>query len=393
MIKAFRKSSRLAGWVATLTLLISVCGPGFSETTDPSQAWQTVTNPETNKGLVGNPRFLTVRSKIMLFWAGTSLSAVQPEIFITDRGQSDEQWNKTRAPFFGADLGRIRNLSVATARDNMAILFQRETTQGNGAMEVMMSFSEDFGYGFSTPFLLDSFVLGDSNGSSIALAARQGTQRPEFAAGWVSEGGKVKASTIDTRRGSRPETATVGEVASPRTKVDMVGCGADGFYMVWPETLLGLRSAHLRPFVGGADPATTMIAGDFSRNFGTCYLYRGPGMVVASGNSGNLQTFKSESGTFKEINTSKDTVKGRNVETRCSVDEKQRVHRVVLNSSENKLYYQMLDGTNWTPLELVCEMAKDIKMTGFDVVATEDYVWVVAAQSQIMKILRHPIKN
>ncbi len=392
MIKYSRKLSRLASLAAILTLAVFSSAPGFTETSD-AQSWQTISNPETNKGLVINPRFLTVRSKIMLFWSGTSLSAVAPEIFLTDRGQSDEQWNKTRAPFFGADLGRIRSLSVATARDTMGILFERETTQGNGAMEVMMSMSQDFGYSFGSPFLLDSFVLGDSNGSSVALAARQGTQRPEFAAGWVSEGGKVKASTIDTRRDSRPETAIVGEVANSKTKVDMVGCGRDGFYMIWPENRIGLRSAHLRPLVGGADPATTLVPGDFTRNFGTSYLYRGPGVVVASGDGGSLQSYRSDSGAFKEISTSKETAKGRNLETRCSVDEKQRIHRVVLNSGENKLYYQMLDGTQWTPLELVCELSKDVKMTGFDVVATEDYVWVVAAQSQIMKLLRHPLKN
>lgn len=374
----------------SVAILPSIADPGSSGRT-PSAGWELLSNPITDTGVVHSPCLCQIRGRVHLFWAGTNKEIRNPELFMSARGEGDAEWTKSRAPFFGSDLGRVRSVAVATARDYMGVLFQREATVGNGAMEVMLTTSSDMGYDFSTPFLLDSFVLGDSLGSNLAMAARQGKQRPEFAAAWISEDAKVKAASIDTRRDSRPEAATVGQAPSIRAKVDVVGCGTEGFFAVFGETLTGLKSAHLKPLVGGAEPTISLWSQDCAQNFAGAYLYRGPGYVVASSDS-KLKVFRGESGALTEISSSKDEMKGKNLQVRCTVDEKQRIHRVVLNPKENRLYYQFFEADKWTTPELIVELDKDIPLTGFDAVATEESLWLVTAQSQIFHTFRRRLK-
>ena len=368
-----------------LTLAPFLTSPGRAETT----GWETMSNPETHQGLVISPRLLQIRGRVSMFWGGTSKEARNPEIFFSSRGDGDSQWSVSRAPFFGADVGRVRHLAVATARDMMAMIFQREGGQGGGAMEIMMSISSDMGYAFSAPFLLDSYVLGDTNGSWVTLAARQGRQRSEFAVAWVAEGGTLRATSIDSRSDSRAQAETVGHLSDLRGRAEMLSAGSEGFFLVWPEAMSGLKTARIKALVGGTEKALSLAPGDYSKNFCLAYLYRGPGAVVATNESGDTQSFITEDERLKPLNEKqKDVLTGRGLESRACMDGKKRIHRVTLNPAGNKLYYTMQDGGKWTAPELIVDLAPDVTATGIDITVTEDYVWVVASQGQLLQIKR-----
>ena len=288
-------------------------------------------------------------------------------------------------------MGRVRHIAVATSRDMMAILFQREGNQGHGAMEIMLSISSDMGYGFSAPFLLDSYVLGEGNGAGswVTLAARQGRLRPEFAAAWVAEGGTLRASSVDSRSDSRAQAETVGRLTDLKGRAEMLSAGGDGFFLVWPEAVGGLKTARIKPLIGGTEKALSVAPGEYSKNFSVAYLYRGPGALVATTESGDTQSFITDEERFKPLHASlKEAQATRNLESRSCMDDKKRVHRVTLNPANNKLFYTRLEDGKWSAPELISQLAPDVVSTGFDIAATGDYLWVVSGQSQIVQIKR-----
>ena len=352
-----------------------------------------MSNPETNTGLVNAPRLLQIRGKILLFWAGTSTVVKQPELYFASRGNGDSSWAPSKPPFYGRDMSRVRALAVATARDMMAVIFEREGGQ-DGAMEILLSTSADFGYSFSKPFILDSFVLGESSGSYVTLAARQGVKRPEFAAAWVAEAGSLRVTSIDTRSGERPVAVSVGIVPDIKSHAEMLSAGGDGFYAIWPEAGSGLRTVHITALQGEIEKPISLAPGNFGRNFSTCYNFRGPGVVVGTTESGgDLHSYVTKDQRFVALHpTQKDPVSGRGLSSRTCFDEDKNVHRVTLDPSGNHLIYTLLKDGKWSTPEPICDLRPDIDVTGIDIVAADGYAWVVAGQGQILTIKRHRIK-
>lgn len=373
----------LAGTAATFTLLGL---NGWAAETD--SGWERFKAPPTEKGLVLQPRLLNVRSRLTLFWAGTSSAARSPEVYYCNKSDGDDDWSKVRAPFFGNDMARVRRVAVATAREATGLIFQRETTQGNGAVEILLSLSYDSGYSFSNPFVLDSYVLGQEGGSYISLAARQGLQRPEFGAMWVAEDGVVRACNIDPRSGFRPRAIVVGNVASIRSKVEIVGAGNEGFYAVWPEAK-HLKTAHLKPLNGETEPSVTLAAGDFDRNFCVASYYRGPGFVLAATESGALNVYEVKDEKFNPQAKARFPVHGRKLDSRCALEDRKHLHVAVLESgSVSKLWYTTNRSGSWSEPTLICELEKEVPVTGFDIEVMEEYVWVCAAQEQLFQFRR-----
>ena len=376
-----------------LTLLVGVTlnlGGALPAGAEPAAGWEAISSPETNQGLVLTPRLLQIRDRFYLFWSGTSATVKQPEFYFSSRGGGEEKWSPSRAPFFGDDLGRVRRICAATARDAMGIIFEREANQGGGAMEIYITVSGDMGYEFGKPYLLDAFVLGDQSGSWVTIAARQGVKRAEFACGWVAEDGAVRVCSIDTRSGERPEAKAIGHVRDLKGRVEIVSAGAEGFYAIWPEMGSGLKTSRLRPLAGGVDGSpVSLTPGDYARNFSVCYNYRGPGFVVAGAENGDLQTFVTKDEKFQPLHpTQKSTVTGRGLESRSYYDSKEQIHQLVFNPANFKLFYSCYQDGKWSASEEVSQLDKDIQLSGFDIAASDDYIYIVASQGQKIQIKR-----
>lgn len=354
--------------------------------------WQKFAVPTTDSGLVLQPRLTSLRGRATLFWAGTSSEARAPEVFFCSSADGDDGWQKSRAPFFGNDMGRVRRLAVATARDAMALIFQRETTQGNGAVEVLLSLSKDNGYSFSNPFVMDSYVLGEEGGSYLSIAARQGTQRPEFAAAWVAEGGQVRACSIDPRTGFRPQTRVLGEVKSIHSKVEVIGAGQDGFYAIWAEGR-SMKSAFIKPLTGTIDEAVSFASGDFQRNFCGASYYRGPGYVVAAAENGDFQVYALKDRKFTALGSkAKFPVSGRKLDCRADLEGRDHLHMAVLDEGKvPRLLYTTNRSGNWSAPDTICDLKEAVTVTGFDIAVTEGYAWAIVTQSQLLNIFRRKI--
>lgn len=357
--------------------------------------WLEVPNPDTRTGLVTQPKFLSLRGKLLLFWAGTSVKAPGAEICIVTKDENQESWSATRAPFFGEDLGRVRRLAVSTGRDVSALLFQRTSSQGGGAVEVLLALSTDRCYSFNAPYVLDSYVADETNGTWLTVAARQGTRRDEISAAWIADGGAVRVCSVDLRStGYRPEATTVGTSRESSNRVEMATAGSEGFFATWAEGK-GLKTCRVKPLTGGAEAAVMLATGDFQKNFCMAQSgYKGPAFTVAGDEAGTLQGYEEGDGKFKPLDQTKlGLAKTRHLESRCSVDGDKKIHVALLSSDKttSQLYYTNNRSGKWTPAEVAVEMDPNIPTTGFDICAFGDYVYVVVAQGQRLTIKRKKI--
>lgn len=350
--------------------------------------WSAFPAPFTDSGLFLSPRLQNVRGRLYIFWAGTTTEARAPEMFTANASDGDSDWTKPRAPFFGSDMGRVRRLAVANTRDTLAMVFQRETTQGNGAVEVLLTISSDSAYTWSNPFVMDSYVLGEEGGSYVSIAGRQGVQRAEFAACWVAEGGAVRASNIDTRSGFRPRALPVGNLTSIKGKAEVLGAGKEGFYAVWPEEKT-LRSARVKPLTGVIEPAATVQTGEFLRFFATASHQRGPGFLVAAPEGGDLSLMEAKDEKLALLDKKRIPLVGRQWECRAALDGDNKLHLALLEpGARGAIYYVHNRGGSWSAPEKVVALREEAPMTGYDIAVTEDYCWVVAGQNQIVHMLR-----
>jgi hypothetical protein len=368
---------------ALASLAIGQTGSAWAE-----EGWEKFAPPPTSQGLVINPRLLNVRGRLNMYWAGTSGAARAPEVYYCNKSGDDEGWGKVYAPFFGSDLARVRRLAVATARDATVLLFQRETSQGNGAVEVQMTVSGDGGYSFSTPFVLDSYVLGEEGGSYISVAARQGTKRPEFAALWVAEDGIIRACNIDPRSGFRPRALPIGTAASIKSKVEVVGAGGEGFFAIWPEGS-GLKCSHIKPLTGSMGKAENVAGGEFLRNFSAAGYYRGPAFISASNESGQFGVYEARGDKLESRPTPKFPVPGRKLDSRTCLENQKHLHMAVVEGGKTpKMWYVTNRGGSWSQPTLICNLEPEVPVTGFDIEVTEGYVWAVVGQEQLIQLRR-----
>ena len=364
----------------------SALGPAYAE-----GPWQPFQKPNTEQGLILVPRLVTLKGKVTLIWSGTNVAVRQPEIIYCNAGDDDEAWGKARAPFFGNAMGRVRRLAVATARDAMGIVFQRETEQGNGAVEVYLTVSYDSGYSFSTPFVMDSFVLGKEGGSYLSCAARQGTQRPEFAALWVSEGGSVRCCGIDQRSSFRPQARVVGEVEDVRGKAEIVGAGKDGFYAVWPQDG-GIKSAHVKPLTTSVEDTASLAKGNVVRNFSVASYYRGPGFITACTEAGEFKIFQTKDEKLVQVFSGKFPMTTRGLDCRSALEKEEFLHMAVVEGgSKPKLHYLTNRSGSWSTPEVIMNLEADVPISGFDITVSENYVWTIVSQEQLVTVMRRKL--
>ncbi|MBX3165855.1 MAG: hypothetical protein KF760_00530 [Candidatus Eremiobacteraeota bacterium] len=367
-------------------VVYSALGPAYAD-----GPWQPFQKPTTEQGLVLVPRLVTLKGKVTLVWSGTNASVRQPEIIYCNAGDEDEVWGKARAPFFGNDMGRVRRLAVATARDAMAIVFQRESSQGNGAVEVYLTVSYDSGYSFSTPFVMDSYVLGQQGGSYLSCAARQGKSRPEFAALWVAEGGVVRACGIDQRSSFRPQAKVVGEVENIKGKAEIVGAGGDGFYAVWPQEG-NVKTARVKPLTTSVEDATTLFKGTVVRNFGVASYYRGPGFITTCTEGGEFKIHQAKDGKLVEVFKNKFPMTQRGLDSRTALEKEEFLHMAVVEGgAKPKLHYITNRSGSWSTPEVIMNLEADVPISGFDITVSDSYVWTIVSQEQLVTVMRRKL--
>jgi hypothetical protein len=364
----------------------SALGPAYAD-----GPWQPFQKPTTEQGLVLVPRLVTLKGKVTLVWAGTNASVRQAEIIYCNAGDEDEAWGKARAPFFGSDMGRVRRLAVATARDAMAIVFQRESSQGNGAVEIYLTVSYDSGYSFSTPFVMDSYVLGKEGGSYLSCAARQGKARPEFAALWVAEGGVVRCCGIDQRSTFRPQARVVGELENIKGKAEIVGAGGDGFYAVWPQDG-NVKTAHVKPLTTSVEDSVTLFKGTVVRNFGVASYYRGPGYITTCTEGGEFKIYEAKNEKLTEVFKNKFPMTQRGLDSRTALEKEEFLHMAVVEGgSKPKLHYITNRSGSWSAPEVIMNLEQDVPISGFDITVSESYVWTIVSQEQLVTVMRRKL--
>ncbi|MBI3926188.1 MAG: hypothetical protein HY319_11655 [Armatimonadetes bacterium] len=368
-------------------LVIALVVPLRAADESDAAAWESLQPPSTSGGLFLVPRMTDIGGRLHLFWSGTDEKVRSPELFHCSRADGDPNWTDAHAPFFGAAMNKVRQLEVASSRDVIGIIFQRQMPQGPRALEILTTFSSDNGWGFSRPFVIDSFVGPDSKGSCVSIGARDG-KSPEFALAWAVDGHALRATSLDFRSFSRPGGATVGHHDGTVDKIEIAGAGNDGFMAVFNETNT-LRTARVKPLTGGVEPARGVVKGAFGRSFTAASRPKGPIRLVTL-EQGELVSYEYKDDIWaKQENTR--TELGGNAEVRSDMDDSKSLHLGVLVG--NKIYHVTDRGDEWSKPQPVIELDPNLPFSGFDIAATNDYVYVAAAQNQRLYVKRRKLET
>ena len=351
--------------------------------------WEEIPRPKLKKGLMVSPKLCAVRSRIHLFWAGTSAKIRRPELFHVSMSDGDSSLPEARAPFFGAALSRVRKIAVGNARHMIGVLFQRQISQSSGAYDLLMTISNDHGWSFSRPYVIDSYVYGESGGSWVSIDGREGTNRPEFCGAWVAEGGQVKVATLDIASSNRPRSQKVGRHDPGERKVEVASLGRQGFTAVWSEGG-GLKTARIKPLVGGAEDAFSVLKGNYGDFFTLAGSHRGPASLVA-GDSSALKSMLTKGTKWNEVDLDSPQLPSGKLEARSDLDSKKNVHMLVYTGDASpKMYYTHQTKEGWSTPELVFELSAGLPCTGFDIGATKKHVYAIAAQGHLVYLARRP---
>jgi hypothetical protein len=68
------------------------------------------------------------------------------------------------------------------------------------------------------------------------------------------------------------------------------------------------------------------------------------------------------------------------------------LHLAILEAgTQPKVWHITNRSGSWSAPSLVCTLNPDVPFTGFDIETTERYVWIVAAQEQLVTLRRFPL--
>ncbi len=364
----------------------------LSQAQSSPSAWTEVKRPEVERGLIYQPRLCAIRSRIHMFWAGTGEKMRRPELHHASIRDGDDAFGVVKAPFFGNRMGGVRRIACGNARHMLALLFQRASGREGRAYEVLLSISNDQGWSFSTPFVVDGFVTAESGGTWVSVDGREGTNRPEFALAWSAENDTVRGSTIDIESRQRPRAATLGQHAPGIPKVEVASKGRSGFSIIW-NAGESLQTADLRALTGGASDTTTLVRGTFEKAFSLAGWHRGPARALAV-EAGTAVRLKAEK-DWDDVGKGPFPMASSLEEMRSDLDD-DRVHHVAFYTGinrGNKIYYLRETDDGWSKPELVLELDKDLDCTGFDIAVSSDSVWVVATQGVQFSMKKKPLHS
>jgi hypothetical protein len=358
-----------------------------------SSQWTELQRPPVGKGLLMEPRLLSVGSKVHCLWSGTTEEIRTPEIFHAHISGSDTEWKSARAPFFGKNKGRVRKVAVGKTRNLMGLLFQRSLTQGNDAYEVLLAISGDQGWSWSNTIEIDSFVGDKTGGTNLSIEGRQGSNRPEFAMAWGREYGNLRAANFDISSSLRPEGTLVGVQTPGAMKADVGALGKDGFSVVF-NSGPGLSTAHVRALVGKIEEGTTFLRGRFGEFFSVASRPYGPSRL-AVGTGKTVEAYTSNETSWKndsQAGTLPFDASGVSVES--DMDDKKNLHLVMLRSvsKTSEIWYMGQKDKKWGQPELVYTFDDKVDMRGFDIAAADDFIFIAASRGFEAKFFRRSLK-
>lgn len=368
--------------VAGLALL-----PAYGAGEAATSAWIPVDPPKEKIGLYIEPQLVCARgNRLHLIFAGTNPKAINPEIMQCYRDEGSSDWSEVRAPFFGLDQGRVRNLAVCATRYALGLVFQKQLTQGERAFEIDFTLSPDNGVEWIAPVLVDSFVCESRNGTSIAVAGREKSNKVEFAAAWGTEGNGVKAALLNLRDPVRAPAKSLGYHSSLSPKVSIGGHTDGGFGVVWSDST-GLRSVRLKPISGEADTPFTLITKDVQNNFGLAYRPRGPLQLLACLGSENF-LYGWENGEWKrdEPGAPPNTSRPSPV---LAVDQQDKLHVLYQPTGTSDVYYINNRSGSWSQPEKVFTMKNPSAQ--FSIACTEKYAWACYGYGTFLVIAKRPL--
>ncbi len=369
-------------WATALFALILALPATANNELSVGDGWSELPRPSVGSGLMMEPRLTSLRSRVHLLWVGTSDDVRRPEVFHSSITGRDDQWNNPRAPFYGKNLGRVRKVAVGTARDLVAILFQRTLTQGSDAYEIRLSISGDHGWSWSNPIEVDSYVAERSGGTWVAIEGRQGMNRPEFAMSWVRDFGNIRAANLDIKSSLRPEGTLVGTHAPNAMKTEVATLGRDGFVAVFNNGQ-GLASSHVRGLTGRIAEAETVVAGRFGRFFTISSTPFGPARM-ALGSGRTVEAFTSDGTTFERDADENFELpfSAQDVDVESCLDDDKNLHLVIAEPSSTgyTLWYIGQNKRQWGELEKVADVETRDDIRGFDIAHSGDQIVIATSQ-------------
>lgn len=382
----------------SLRFILSVClfGASLCGTAalaeEPASGWSEVPRP-IEKALFLEPRLLISGSRVHLIWSGTSPEISKPELFHTYHSHGDNEWKNTKAPFFGKNKANVRKVAIGQTRNLVAILFQRSLRQSNEAYEVLLSISSDQGWSWSNTVEIDSYNTEKTGGTGLSIEGRQGSNRPEFAMAWYREYGNLRAANFDFQSTVRPQGVLVGQRSGSLDKVEVGALGKEGFSAVFNNGT-GLATAFIKGLVGRIDEGTTFLRGRFANSFSVASRPYGPSRL-AVGTGDTVEAFTSNEMSWKnDEQTGQLPFSAEGTFMESDLDPDQNLHIVLIRPSGGnfEVWYMGQEKKQWKSPELVTTLHGKDEMRGFDIAASDRYVYIAVSQGFEGKILRKKLK-
>lgn len=360
----------------------------------PNSAWSELPRPggDDNKGLFLDPNLLNMGSRFHLVWSGTNHDIRHPEVFHSSLDGGDKEWKSPRAPFFGKNKGRVRKLALGKTRNLVGLLFQRTLTQGNDAYEVLLSISSDDGWSWSNTIEIDSYVADKTGGTAVAIAGRQGRNRPEFALAWTRAFGDVRTANFDISSSLRPEGSQVGSHAQEAEKIGVGALGSAGFTIVFNNGA-GLTAGYIKALIGKVEDGSSLLRGRFGKFFDVASRPYGPSRIVL----GSDQTVESMTSDGKDWKKDEETLSlpfsTSGVTAESDMDDNKNLHVMMVRPVQGafEIWYVGQKDRKWLEPELVHSFEDDLELRGFDIAASNDYVVIVVSQGFAGKFLRRKL--
>lgn len=373
-------------------VFILLSGALSAQTENLHEAWQKIQRPPVGKGLFMEPRMLGMGSRLHLVWTGTSSIVNVPELFHASIKGNDTEWRKPQAPFFGRNKGRVRKLAIGRTRNLIGILFQRTLTQGHDAYEVLLAISTDQGWSWSNTIEIDQYVAEKTGGTAVSIEGRQGANRPEFALSWIRENSNVRVANFDISSQLRPQGVLVGQHASGADRSEVGTLGKKGFSVVYNNGA-GLATAYVKGLVGRIDEGVTFLRGRYGSAFSVASRPYGPSRL-AVGIGDSIEAFTSHDVSWKNDNqTAKLPFSISGCMMEADMDGKKNLHIGIVRPADGKfeLWYLGQKKGKWGKPELVCTLADNLDIRGFDLATTDDLVYAAVSQGFEVNIVRRKI--
>ncbi len=361
--------------------------------------WEALGVPDTAGGLVLAPCLESGAGRLQMAWGGTNEASKIREPEFTYATFNGSAWTRPKAPYFGDNIGRLRRLAMARARQSVGVIFQRTLDQDDDAFEIRYAVSADGGWSFSSAAVADSFVAEGSGGTAVAMAGIGG-RRPTFALGWIAEGRAVRVGVLDASRNSdRPRANNLGTHGSRSERIEIAGDDEGGFVTAWSDGS-SLKSTRLTPIIGQAQDAQTAYAGSVGRNFAlTDWKGQRPLLVFEadrnpSGGGPRLQVRRWADRQWHRVEAAAPAAgePEPSLTLEALQDEGGDMHVVSLPRGGDRLVYSRTLKGRWTNPETVMDLNSTLGVTGLDVSLLKDHLYVVASQGTAVQVARRPVQ-